>query len=87
MNITLHVIIKRYQIIYYNCNFEKNLIEKIGTNLQKFFPMLHVISSTFILFLERSSKEKSNFILRLPRFKSLLSSMISVLGASKGWWN
>ena len=48
--------------------------------------MLHVISSTFILFLERSSKEKSNFILRLPRFKSLLSSMINTIGASQGWW-
>ena len=58
-----------------------------GTNLQKFFPIVHVISSTFILFLQRSSKEKSNFMLRLPRFKSLLSSMINTLGASQGWWN
>ena len=48
--------------------------------------MLHVISSTFILFLKRSSQEKSNFILRLPRFKSLLSSMINTIGASQGWW-
>ena len=59
-------------------------MSNVGTNLQKFFPILHVISSTFILFLERSSKEKSNFILRLPRFKSLLSSMINTL--SQGWW-
>ena len=61
-------------------------MSNVGTNFEKLFPTLHVISSTFILFLERSSKEKSNFILRLPRFKSLLSGMINTLGASPGWW-
>ena len=38
MNITLHVIIKRYQIIYYNCNFEKNLIEKTWDEFAKILP-------------------------------------------------
>ena len=58
-------------------------MSNVGSNLHKFFPMLHVISSTFILFLEHSSNEKSNFILRLPRFKSLLSSLINILGKNK----
>ena len=34
MNITLDVIITHYQIIYYNCNFEKNLIEKKIENVK-----------------------------------------------------